>query len=70
MSEFCQQCSIVTWGKDLEEFKGLTTKEDWAAGKAALVICEGCGVIQVDPDGKCVSEGCLENHNPPKETKK
>lgn len=59
MAEFCNQCAKY-W--DLPpDFVGLTPKEAWADGKAVVVLCEGCGVIQVDPEGNCVSEDCLCN---------
>lgn len=63
MAEFCRQCAerlgLEGWEDD---FKGLTSKKNWAEGKAALVLCEGCGPIQVDPDGKCVTKNCSEKH--------
>jgi hypothetical protein len=49
------------FGEDFRELANITTQEDWAVGMAACVLCEGCGSIQVDPDGKCISEDCLEN---------
>jgi hypothetical protein len=66
MAEFCKQCSEELFGKDFEDFKGLTTAEDWKADQAAVVICEGCGPIQVDSDGKCISDDCLlQGHKSP-----
>lgn len=46
------------FGKDFRELAGLTEPGSWAAGRAAAHICEGCGIIQVDPDGNCVSRDC------------
>ena len=61
MAEFCEACSKEHFGPDFpNDFKGLTTEESWKEGKAAVVICEGCGPIQVDPKGRCISEDCLE----------
>jgi len=60
MADFCKQCSTELFGKDFEDFKGITAKEDWAEGKAAVVLCEGCGSIQVDTDGACISKDCIE----------
>lgn len=60
MAEFCKQCSLNYFGKDFEDFKGITTVEDWAKDMAACVLCEGCGSIQVNPDGECISEDCLK----------
>ena len=58
MADFCKQCSIDIFGEDFRELAGITTQEGWNDGKAAVVLCEGCGPIQVDPDGNCVSENC------------
>ena len=60
MADFCKQCSLDHFGGDFQDLAGLTGKEAWENGKAACVICEGCGYIQVDPDGNCVSNDCLE----------
>lgn len=60
MADFCKQCSTVMFGYDYGELAGITPVEDWNEGRACVVICEGCGVIQVDPQGRCVSEDCME----------
>ena len=57
MADFCYQCSRELfpphfWGRD---FEGLTSEVDWEKGKAAVVLCESCGPIQVDPQGKCIT---------------
>jgi len=62
MANFCKQCSIELFGKDSEDLKGITSQEDWKQEKAAVVICEGCNIIQVDPDGKCIPQDRLRNH--------
>lgn len=59
MADFCKQCSIDNFGQDFKELAGITQQHEWATGKAAQTLCEGCGPIQVDPDGNCVSEDCL-----------
>lgn len=61
MADFCKQCSIDTFGRDTKDLAGVTDKAAWENGKAIVVICEGCGFIQVDPDGNCVSTDCLQN---------
>lgn len=64
MADFCKQCSIKTFGVDHKDLAGITSKEAWAQGRACIVICEGCGHIQVDPEGNCVSSDCLQKgHN-------
>lgn len=60
MADFCKQCSLELFGKDFEDFKGATTETDVKNKLAAVVLCEGCGPIQVDPDGACISEDCYE----------
>lgn len=59
MADFCKQCSIDSLGEDYKDLAKITTLEDWQSGKAVCVICEGCGFIQVDPEGNCVSPDCL-----------
>ena len=59
MADFCKQCSIDMFGQDFRELAGITEEDKWQQGLAATVICEGCGVIQVDPSGNCVSPDCL-----------
>jgi hypothetical protein len=60
MADFCKQCSIDMFGEDYLELAHLTEPEEWAKGKAVSAICEGCGFIQVDPEGNCVSKDCLQ----------
>lgn len=67
MADFCKECSIEMFGKDFEELANITTEEDEKEGLFAVVICEGCGVIQVDHTGKCVSEDCMGDHRKRKE---
>ena len=64
MADYCKACSEDIFGKDFRELAGLTKPEDWEAGKACPALCEGCGAIQVDPDGNCVSPDCLEAGKP------
>lgn len=60
MADFCMQCSERLFGEDMKDLAGITKPEDWAKDLASVVICEGCGHIQVDPEGRCVSEDCLD----------
>ncbi|UDL14069.1 hypothetical protein [Salmonella phage vB_SenS_S124] len=52
MADFCKQCSIDMWGKDTGDLSGLITEAEVKEGYGAVVICEGCGVIRVDHEGK------------------
>lgn len=63
MADFCQQCSLDLFGEDYRELAGLATRE--AEDLHPVVICEGCGYIQVDNAGRCVSDDCLVDHKPP-----
>lgn len=62
MADFCKQCSIATFGKDFEDMARLCTKGDNEKNEYSEVLCEGCGFIQVNYLGECVTAGCLEKH--------
>lgn len=65
MADFCKECARLLFGQEMPcDLHGLTSVEGWAAGKAASAICEGCGPIQVDPEGNCVTQDCLEAGKP------
>lgn len=61
MANFCRQCSIDMFGRDFKELAGDTTEEQTKHGIVANVICEGCGFIQVNHLGECVTKNCLCN---------
>lgn len=68
MAEFCRQCAEGHFPDSPEfwnDLAGITTKGDWKRGYANVVICEGCGVIQVDPEGNCATDNCLEHGHKP-----
>lgn len=58
MAEFCNACAKKLFNGS-GDFAGLTDEESWNIGRAACVICEACGFIQVDPEGNCASYDCL-----------
>jgi len=64
MADFCKQCSIDHFGDDFKDLAFITDPNEWAKGKAFTTICEGCGAIQVDPEGNCVSDDCLQAGHP------
>jgi hypothetical protein len=64
MSDYCEQCSTAIFGEDFGDMAGLSTEDDTNKGLFPVVLCEGCGAIQVDHTGKCVSHDCIEKHNP------
>lgn len=64
MADFCMQCSIATFGDDIGDLAGLSNNADDAVGNYPVVLCEGCGSIQVDSKGRCMSRDCLEKGHP------
>lgn len=62
MADFCNQCSKAIFDEEIGDLAGITTPEQEARDLYAVVICEGCGIIQVDAKGNCVSPDCLEAH--------
>lgn len=62
MADFCRQCSTVMFGKDFGDLRGLSSKKDTENGLYATALCEGCGPIQVDHEGNCVSLDCGVDH--------
>jgi hypothetical protein len=66
MADFCAQCAEDLFGDGhSSDFAGLSTAQETAAGLYHVVLCEGCGPIQVDHTGRCVSIDCIEQHGKP-----
>lgn len=64
MADFCQQCLVEMFGDDrTKDLAGLSTEKDTQDGLFCVVICESCGPIQVDHNGKCISPDCPEHGN-------
>ena len=61
MAEFCRQCSMEMFGTDFGDFFDMSTEEDTKEGTFPLVVCEGCGVVQVNHLGECISVDCLKS---------
>lgn len=57
MADFCKQCSAEFLDLDNSDFVDLCNP-----GFTIVVLCEGCGPTEVDSNGVCVSEDCLERH--------
>lgn len=63
MADFCKQCSEEMFDSATNDLSGIISEEDTAKGwVSSVVICEGCGPIQVDHEGSCVSEDCIGEH--------
>lgn len=54
MADLCRTCSILFFGEGGRDLAGLSTLSDTAAELYPVVICEGCGPIQVDHQGRRV----------------
>lgn len=61
MADYCMQCSGQLFGGPTNDLSGLSTPENTMDGLFPIVLCEGCGTIQVDHTGRCVSPDCLEH---------
>ena len=55
MADFCLTCAINTLGFDTRDLAAMTTPDDTAAGRFTLALCEGCGPIQVDHNGRRIA---------------
>lgn len=64
MADFCRACSVEILGAYRGDLNGVTSDEEWQQGIAGTTICEGCGMIHVDPQGNCVSADCLKKGQP------
>jgi hypothetical protein len=62
MADFCKQCSLEIFGEDFGDLAGLIPEELVKTGVRVVALCEGCGPIQVDYEGRCISPDCLEQH--------
>lgn len=62
MADFCSQCSIAVFGEDFGDMAGLLSEAEDKQGFMVTVLCEGCGPIQVNGSGECMSADCLEQH--------
>ncbi len=56
MADFCLQCANDLFGSEdapvKSDFYGLLSEEDFYKGYLLPVLCEGCGYIYVDSQGK------------------
>lgn len=58
MSDHCRSCI-----EEFNDFEGVTPPDVFfLEGKAALVLCEGCGPAQIDPEGYCLG-GCAGDYH-------
>lgn len=65
MADFCKQCSkeLLGYNDGSNDMVGLSTPEETIKKLYPIVLCEGCGPIQVDHTGRCMSDDCLKKHN-------
>lgn len=56
MADFCKQCSIAIFDRDYGDMANLLKPSEYDEDYGALVLCECCGPIVVDIDGKRMSK--------------
>lgn len=61
MASFCKQCSEVMWGYDDKDAANLLPPDKYTDEMGAGFLCECCGPIVVDIDGKRMSEEFFES---------
>ncbi len=62
MADFCKQCSEDMFDKDFGDMQGMSNEDHTLIGLFATALCEGCGPIQVNHLGECVSKDCTKKH--------
>ena len=62
MADFCKQCTEELFQVGHNDLSELLTEEEEAEGYMATVLCEGCGPIQVNRAGECLSADCDKKH--------
>lgn len=65
MADFCKQCSIKLFGEDHKDLAGFSKSHHTVKNMFCAALCEGCGPIQVDHEGACVSKDCSERGHRP-----
>lgn len=61
MADFCKQCSERMFGRDCRDLANLMPPENYTADEGAGALCECCGYIVVDVDGKRMSDPYFES---------
>lgn len=56
MANFCKECSIAHFGKDFGDLAKLMPESDYDEDHGALDLCECCGPVVVDYEGKRMNE--------------
>ena len=62
MADFCKQCSIVLFGKDFGDLANLGNGKPLPKDHGWSALCDECGPILVDNEGRCISD-CLHHHH-------
>ena len=60
MADFCWECTEELFGQQyarLNDFRNLISKEEYERDYVMRVLCEGCGWIIVDHNGRRVENG-------------
>lgn len=63
MADFCQDCAKALFGQDTKDLANLLPPEEYSDDCGALVLCECCGPVIVDINGKRMSKDYDERCN-------
>jgi hypothetical protein len=67
MADFCKQCWWEIFHEDRTDFDHFgKDKPPLEPGYGYPALCEGCGIILVDDQGRCISDDCLMKGHPEK----
>lgn len=56
MADFCQECLLAGFGEDTGDLANLLAPEEYTEDTGALALCECCGPVCVDINGKRMSK--------------
>ncbi len=60
MADFCLECTEELFGQQyarVNDFRNLISKEEYERDYVMRVLCEGCGWIIVDHNGRRIENG-------------
>lgn len=56
MADFCKECSIELFGEDYGDLKGIGDGTPLEPGYGWTALCENCGPILVDDEGRRIDK--------------
>lgn len=72
MADFCRACSLELFNEYLgdmdydsdPESEGFVPEDEWKNYLIGSQLCEGCGPIEIDAEGYCLSPDCRKQWQP------